>query len=150
MAPSLAMPATIDTRRAHLVRQHGDLTAIYTYVNDERAIVLVPSRRPGAPWFVVCESAAYTWDDSDPRYVGDVARKALKACDVLGLEPTPTNARRVASIIIDGLPDLIRMPSAPGPEHYRGSFGRMELRADGQTIAEQDIRIEKNGGTTYA
>jgi hypothetical protein len=150
MAPSLAMPATIDTRRAHLVRQHGDLTAIYTYVNDERAIVLVPSRRPGAPWFVVCESAAYTWDDSDPRYVGDVARKALKACDVLGLEPTPTNARRVASIIIDGLPDLIRMPSAPGPEHYRGSFGRMELRADGQTIAEQDIRIEKDGGTTYA
>jgi hypothetical protein len=144
------MPATIDTRRAHLVRQHGDLTAIYTYVNDERAIVLVPSRRPGAPWFVVCESAAYTWDDSDPRYVGDVARKALKACDVLGLEPTPTNARRVASIIIDGLPDLIRMPSAPGPEHYRGSFGRMELRADGQTIAEQDIRIEKDGGATYA
>lgn len=139
------MPATIDTRRAHLVRQHGDLTAIYTYVNDERAIVLVPHNRPGAPWFIVCESAAYTWDDSDPRYVGEVARKALKACDVLGLEPTPSNARRIANIVIDGLPDLISMPSAPGPEHYRGSFGRMELRADGQTIAEQDIRIEKEG-----
>lgn len=150
MAFSCAMPATLDTRKAHLVRHHGDLVAIYTWINDERALVIAPRYRPGAPWFVVCESAAYTWDDSDPRYVGEVARKALKACEVLGIEPTPTNARRVAGIIIDGLPDLIRMPSAAGPEHYRGSFGRMELRADGQTIAEQDIRIEKDGGATYA
>lgn len=144
------MSATIDTRRAHLVRQHGDLTAIYTHVNGERAVVLVPNRRPGAPWFIVCESAAYTWDDSDARYVGEVARKALKACNVLGLEPTPTNARRVAGIIIDGLPDLIHMPAAPEPEYHKPSFGHLELRADGQTIAEQDIRIEKDGGATYA
>lgn len=139
------MPATIDTRRAHLVRQHGDLTAIYTYVNDERALVLIPRYRPGAPWFVVCESAAYTWDDSDPRYVGEVARKALKACDVLGLEPTPSNARRIANIVIDGLPDLIRMPSAAAPEYHKPSFGRLELRADGKPIAAEEIRVEKEG-----
>ena len=139
------MPATIDTRRAHLVRQHGDLTAIYTYVNDERAIVLVPNRRPGAPWFIVCESAAYTWDDSDPRYVGEVARKALKACDVLGLEPTPSNARRIANIVIDGLPDLIRMPAAPEPEYHKPSFGHLELRANGKPIAAEEIRVEKEG-----
>ncbi len=139
------MPATLDTRKAHLVRHHGDLVAIYTWINDERALVIAPRYRPGAPWFVVCESAAYTWDDSDPRYVGEVARKALKACEVLGIEPTPTNARRVAGIIIDGLPDLICMPSAPGPEYYRGSFGHLELRADGKPIAAEEIRVEKEG-----
>ncbi len=119
------MPATLDTRKAHLVRHHGDLVAIYTWINDERALVIAPRYRPGAPWFIVCESAAYTWDDSDPHYVGEVARKALKACEVLGIEPTPTNARRVAGIIIDVLPDLICMPSAPGPDYYRGSFGHL-------------------------
>lgn len=51
------MSTTIDTRKAHLVRQHGDLTAIYTWINDERALVLVPTYRPGAPWYVVMESA---------------------------------------------------------------------------------------------
>ena len=144
------MPATLDTRKAHLVRHHGDLVAIYTWINDERALVLIPRYRPGAPWFCVLESAAYTWDDGDPRNIGEVVRKSTTACEVLGIEPTPWNCQRVASIIIDGLPDLICMPSAPEPEHYRGSFGRMELRADGQTIAEQDIRIEKDGGATYA
>lgn len=139
------MPASIDTRKARIVRQHGDLTAIYTYVNDERALVLVPTHRPGAPWFVVCESAAYTWDDGDRRYVAEVARKSLKACEVLGMEPTPTNARRVANIIIDGLPDLIRLPTAPDAELHKASFGRMELRADGRAIAGEEIRVEKEG-----
>lgn len=141
------MPAQLDTRKAHLVRQHGDLVAIYTWVNDERALVLVPARRPGAPWYVVMDSAAYTWDDSDPRNVPAVASKAANACLVLGIEPTSRNAMRVATIIIDGLPDLLRMPSAPSPEFYRPSFGELTLRADGQAVAAEEIRVEKEGAT---
>jgi hypothetical protein len=137
------MPASIDTRKAYRVRQHGDITVIYTWVNDERALVLVPSYRPGAPWYVVMDSAAYTWDDSDPSNVPTVARKAAKACEVLGLEPTAQNSMRVAGIIIDGLPDLIRMPPAPAPDYHAASFGHLELRADGQAIGGQDIRLEK-------
>jgi hypothetical protein len=95
------------------------------------------------------ESAAYSWDDSNPANVPAVAAKALKACEVLGLEPTPRNARRVAAIVIDGLPDLIRMPAAPPAELHDTSIGRMTLRADGRTLAEQDLRPE-NGGATYA
>lgn len=144
------MPATLDTRKAHLVRHHGDLVAIYTWINDERALVLIPRYRPGAPWYCVLESAAYTWDDMDARNVSTVVKKAMKACEVLGIEPSPWNCRRVAGLIIDGLPDLISMPSSPPKEHYRASFGHMELRADGEAIAEQDIRIEKDGGATYA
>ena len=139
------MPATIDLAKAHLSRVHGDITVIFSWVNDERAMVLVPHLRKGAPWFVVMESAAYTWDDMDANNIPTVVKKATKACEVLGIEPSPWNCRRVAGMIIDGLPDLIRMPSAPPKEYYRSSFGTMELRADGQTIAGEDIRIEKDG-----
>lgn len=143
------MSATLDPRKAFLTRRHGDLIATYTWVNDERALILLPARRPGASWYVVMESAAYTWDDSNPANVPAVAAKALKACEVLGLEPTPRNAQRVAAIVVDGLPDLIRMPAAPPAELRDASIGRMTLRADRRTLAEQDVRLEK-GGATYA
>jgi len=141
------MPATIDLAKAHLSRVHGDITVIFSWVNDERAMVLVPHLRKGAPWFVVMESAAYTWDDMDARNVPVVAAKAAKACEVLGIEPSPWNCRRIAGMVIDGLPELIRMPSAPPKEYHRASFGHMELRGDGDLIAAEDIRIEKEGVT---
>ena len=31
------MPVSLDLRKAHKVRRHGDLLAIYTWVNDARA-----------------------------------------------------------------------------------------------------------------
>jgi hypothetical protein len=139
------MPVSIDTKKAFLHRTHGDITVIFTWVNDERAMVLLPHRRAGAPWYIVMDSAAYTWDDSNRKSVEVVARKAFKACEVLGIEPSPTNCRRIAGIIIDGLPDLIRMPSAPSTEYYNTSMGSMTLRANGQTVAQQDIRLEKEG-----
>ena len=37
------MPVSLDLRKAHKVRRHGDLLAIYTWVNDERALVLLPA-----------------------------------------------------------------------------------------------------------
>ncbi len=139
------MPTTIDLAKAHMSRVHGDITIIFSWINDERAMVLVPHMRKGAPWFVVMESAAHTWDDEDAKNIPLVIAKATKACDVLGIEPSPWNCRRVAGMIIDGLPDLIRMPSSPPAEYHRASFGNMELRADGQVIAAEDIRLEKEG-----
>lgn len=136
------MPASLDLRRAHLHRRHGDLLAVFTWVNDERAMVLLPAFRPGAPWYIVMESAAFKYDD--PAYL---ARQCVTACEVLCIEPSRPNWVRVAGIIHDGLPDLIRMPSAPPAEFHRGSFGQMTLRADGQVLAQQDIRIEREGAT---
>lgn len=141
------MPVSVDTKKAFLHRTHGDLTVIFTWMNDERAMILLPHLRPGAPWYVVMESAAYTWDDSQSKNVGQVARKAIQACSVLGIEPSPTNCRRVAGIVIDGLPDLIRMPSAPPAEYYKTSHGQLILRADGKPVAAEEIRVEKEGAT---
>lgn len=136
---------SLDTRKAHLVRPHGDLVAIFTWMDDERCVVLVPAHRSGAPWFVVKESASFSWDDEDPKNVANVVRKSTTACNVLGIEPTPHNCRRIAGIIIDGLPDLIRMPSAPQKEQYRGSYGHMIMSADGKAFAHEEIKIDKEG-----
>lgn len=141
------MPVSVDTKKAYLHRTHGDLTVIFTWMNDERAMILLPHLRPGAPWYVVMEGAAYTWDDSQSKNVPEVARKAMQACNVLGIEPSPANCRRVASIIIDGLPDLIRMPAAPPTEYHKTSHGQLILHADGKPIAAEEILVEKEGAT---
>lgn len=141
------MGVSIDLRKAHLHRQHGDLLAVYTWVNDARALVLFAFQRKRAPWYIVEDSVAYEWDDSTQASALLVAQKAMHACTVLGIEPTPRNAHRVASIIIDGLPDLIRMPAAPEKEYHAASYGQLQLRADGKAIAGQDIRIEREGAT---
>lgn len=138
------MAANLDTRKAHLTRRHGDLTAIYTWVNNERALVLIPHLRAGAPWYIVLESAAFKYDD--PKYL---ARQCVTACDVLGIEPNKSNWVRVATIINEGLPDLIRMPTAPMPELERAAIGAMQLREDGKVIAAEDIHLEVESGATY-
>jgi hypothetical protein len=55
MAPSQSTVVTVkndacilDLGKSHNVRRHGDLLAIYTWVNDERALVLLPARRKNA------------------------------------------------------------------------------------------------------
>jgi hypothetical protein len=124
-----------------LVRRHGDILAIYTWVNDERALVLMPARRAqGAPWFIVCESAAYKYDDASY-----LARQASQAARVLGMDETTSTWYRIANIIIEGLPDLIRMPTAPIPELQRHAIGEMKLMADGKLVTGQEIREEKTG-----
>jgi hypothetical protein len=55
MAPSQSTVVTVkndacilDLGKSHKVRRHGDLLAIYTWVNDERALVLLPALRENA------------------------------------------------------------------------------------------------------
>jgi hypothetical protein len=131
------MPATRDLRKAHVTSQHGELVVVFSWVNGEQAMVLLPAHRPGAPRYIVCDSTAWRYDD--PAYL---ARQCVVACDVLGIEPSRPNWVRVAGIIHDGLPDLVKMPSNPPAEFHRGSFGEMTLRADSHLIRDRLLRIE--------
>jgi hypothetical protein len=70
----------------------------------------------------------------------------VKACEVLGLKPSKRNWVRIASIIHEGLADLIRMPSAPVPE-VGPSFGEIQLRVDGDLIAQTEIRQQRQGAS---
>ena len=138
------MAASIDLRKAHLTRFHGDIMAVYSWMNDERALFLIPHLRPGAPWYIVMESAAYKYDD--PHYL---ATQCAKACDVLGMEPSTANWVRIATIINEGLPDLVRMPSAQPRELSSASHGQILLRENGKVVGGEDIRLEKQEGVSY-
>lgn len=133
------MSVQLDPRKAHQAHVIGDILAILTWVNDERALVLMPAHRAqGSPWFIVCESAAYKYDN--PRYL---ARQAAKAAEVLGMDETTSTWLRVADIIMNYLPDLIRMPSAPPPEKIAGSsFGELKLFADGKVLHSEDLALD--------
>ncbi len=137
------MGVSLDPRKAHKAHIIGDVLAILTWVNDERALVLMPAHRaPGSPWFIVCESAAYKYDDP-----GYLARQCATAARVMGMDETTSSWVRVADIILNYLPDLIRMPSAPEPEMMSAAFGEMKLMADGRVVAGADIRLEKEAPT---
>lgn len=127
---------SLDLSKAHISRQHGDLLAIYTWVNDERALVLIPAYRKNAAWYIVCESAAFKYDNRSY-----LASQCKKAAEVLGMEPSPNNWLKLATIIHDGLGDLCAMPSAPEPEMQKASVGSMVLRADGEVMTGQDIHL---------
>ncbi|NBS22330.1 MAG: hypothetical protein EBS75_12105 [Betaproteobacteria bacterium] len=62
-------------------------------MNDERALVLLPVYRKAAAWFVVCESAAFRYDDPSV-----LAAQCVKACEVLGLEPSQRNWVRSSTL----------------------------------------------------
>ena len=130
---------SLDLGRAAFHRQHGDILAIYTWVNDERALVLMPAHRPKSPaWFVVCESASWRYDD--PEYLAQQARVAARA---LGMDETQSTWLRIATIIIEGLPDLIRMRSAPEPDVLPASAGEIKLSIDGDHVTTTEIKVEK-------
>lgn len=131
------MGASLNIKNAFKAHQIGEIIYLLTWVNDERAIVLM-THKPKAPWFVVCESASYKYDD--PTYL---AAQARKAAEVLGLEYSTGSWYKIAKIIHDGLPDLIRMPSAP-PTEFDKAFGEMTLKGDGEVLKQEEMRHEKD------
>ena len=136
---ALLVGVSLDLGRAAFHRQHGDILAIYTWVNDERALVLLPAHRPKSPaWFIVAESAAWRYDD--PAYLARQARVAARA---LGMDETQSTWLRIATIIIEGLPDLIRMRSAPDPDVLPATAGEIKLSIDGEHVTSEEIKVEK-------
>ncbi len=140
------MSATIDPRKAHLVRHHGEITAIFTWINQERAMVLVATRRPpGSPWYVIMESAAYLYADENGNPTPRLVESAAKASEVLCLNQTNYAVKKIVDVIVDGLPDLVQMPSEPPNEVAKAAIGEIKLMADGKLIAGQEIREEITG-----
>jgi len=143
------MSVCIDTRKAHLVRKHGDIIAIYTWVNGERAMVLVPAfRKDGTGWYVIPDSAAFQYDDDDY-----LLKAAARACDVMGFGLSAPTAFRIANIIIEGLEDLIRMPAEQPDmveEAAKKCIGEMHLRADGEVVGSEEVLIPTAAGQSFA
>jgi hypothetical protein len=121
---------------ARFRRVHGDIVASYQYVNDERAMVLWPLHRKGVPAFIVCDSAAFKYDD--PKYL---AAQALKCAEMWGMESSSTVWFRVATIIHEGLSDLIRLPPLPAGKVSGPVIGEASLRMNGVEIGGTEVRM---------
>lgn len=145
------MPVSLDLRKAWRHQRHGDMVAVLSWVNDERAIVLMPALRRNTGWYIVLESAAFKWGVDHPDFSiarearSHAARQSEIACDMMNLEPSKMNRAKVITIITGWLPDLVAMPSAPPPEFKSGSYGAMVLSADGKPIGGEDLREEVEG-----
>ena len=139
------MGAMIDLRKAHASHQRGDLTIVLSWLNDERAMFLIPNVRERAPWFIVMEKAAFEWSDQDSSNLADLPARAYKACEVLGIEPNKANCFRIISIVNDMMQEFLRMPSSQPLEKLMGAYGSMTLRADGEVLTQQDIQLEDEG-----
>lgn len=152
------MPVSLDLRKAHLHQRHGDLVVVLTWVNDSRALVLLPAHRTDAGWYIVDESAAWRWGvDHIDAYARRIAlaharQQSAIACNMLGIEPTVRNCARITSIIAGWIPELIRMPSAPPTEYLQGvTQGEIVLKVDGQVVREEEIKVEDTAGAaSYA
>lgn len=108
----------LDLTRYHHKRQHGDITAVYTWFGEELrpALVLIPTYRQHhektTPCVIPLENA-WKWDE----YVGDpagCARTCFQFAGYLGLDPLSSmTCQRIASIIRDGLGELLTIPPKP-------------------------------------
>lgn len=131
---------SIDAKDVHLKRVHGDFIALYTYVNDERAMILFPSKRLGAngrppPWAIIADSAA--WKYSDDFYL---MRQAMEFCKLWDM-PERSAAVKVATIINEGLPDLLRIPPQRVPESRGTVIGEADLLVDGKKLTTTEVSI---------
>lgn len=139
------MGVSIDLRKAHSAHQYGDLNLVLSWINEERAMFIIPAFRKGAPWFIIMEKAAFEWNDQDKENLIYLPARAYKACEVLGIEPSKPNVFRIISMVNDRMQDFVRMPSSPPLEKLMGSHGAMTLKADGKVIAKDDIRLDDEG-----
>lgn len=141
----MTLKPILDLALQHSQRTFGDITAIFTWNlhTDRPCCALVPTYTPRhheriTP-FVVSVDMAFEWDEAtgDPAYA---AHATYRACNALGMNPSPTLQVRIFNIINDCLSDLLRMPNAP-------RFSEGEVVADaiardpetGKTIHEAEV-----------
>lgn len=139
------MGVSLDLRKAHASHYRGDLCVVLSWINDVRAMFLIPASRKTASWFVIEEPAAHFWRDDEPANIRNAALKSQKACEVLGLEPSIMNQTKIIALVNDFIPDLLRMPSSPPATYLKPSFGAMTMREGGKVLASEDLRLEDEG-----
>jgi hypothetical protein len=139
------MGVSLDLRKAHASHYRGDLVVVLSWINDLRAMFIIPRYAKGAAWFVIEEPAAHFWRDDVASNIWNAAKKSLKACEVLGLEPSLMNSTKIISLVNNFIPDLLRMPSAPPTKYINRDFGQMTMREGGKVLAQQEIRLEDEG-----
>lgn len=139
------MGVSLSAGRCHRVIPRGEITVLLTWVDGERAMVLVPTYRKSAGWYVICDSAAYQYADDDY-----LVQAAFKAVQVMGLDQTERAAFNVADAISSWLAELVMMPPEPDWQAVEAAaaIGDLSFRAGGNVV-HQDVVTADAGGVAY-
>lgn len=125
------MGISIDPRRCIITRRLGEFVCLFTHVNDKGAMVLMPAHRKGLnggppPWAIICDDVAWKYDNDEY-----LMSQAMTFCAAWGMTER-ASVVKLATIINEGLEDLLRLPPAPDPA---------SLSAPGRTLGEADLFI---------
>lgn len=144
-------PIMFGGKNARFQRVHGDIVASYQYVNGERAMALWPVRKkPESAAYVVCDSAAWRYSPEQPRsdwydekrmpFCGPpyLMQQAMIAAKVMGMDQSKATCIRIATIIAEGLEDLVRLPPERPGEKPK-PIGEADLLIGGRRIATMEI-----------
>jgi hypothetical protein len=134
------MSVLIGGEKAYLQRVIGDIVVSYQWVNEEPAMILWPKmKRLGTKGaFVLGMSSAYKYAD-----MNYLVAKAAEIAEFIGMDASKFTINRIATIIIEGLEDLIHMPPEPigMNKAQEQEIGEAKIMVDGKTIMETALTV---------
>lgn len=144
------MAVTFGGGTAWKVQRVGDVVRSFqwigTDVGSEPAMILYPAiaRDSNAGAYVIGLSAAFKYDDM--RYL--VQQSAI-AAKVMGLKGSRGEIHHIATVIHDGLLDLVLCP--PEPVWHRDMdkgecVGELEIKKDGKVVIEREVFSGERAG----
>lgn len=139
------MPIMLGGERAWKQRVMKDVVLSYHWVNGEPALCLWPMRPRvvgSRGSFIICLSAAHKYahsnGDPDLHYL---IPQAIRAARVMGMDEGRFTVRNIADAILEGIPDLVRMPPEPTLKQMRVErpVGEITIVADGKKVHEAEV-----------
>lgn len=146
LGPSGMPMVELAGERAWRVRTIGDIVCSFQWLDigeEEPApcMALFPAnRRMDVAAYVIPQRNAYAYADSNGNPTRELLGSAFKAAIHMGFHPDQTTVRRIIDVIVEGMPDLIEMPSEqPAALEVRKVLHGIEATAkvNGRTIHEE-------------
>ena len=132
--------------RAWLQRVKGDIVCSFQWLDigeDEPhpCMCLFPAhRRMSSGAYVIPQRNAYIYADNRGNPDREFYAVAFSAAVELGFHPDKSTVHRVMDIVLDGIPDLIRMPSSqPSALDIKRHIAGIEAHAkiNGQSVLQE-------------
>lgn len=112
------MPVILGGPKARKVWSRGEFGLSLQYINDEEALCIWPLRSSaGAGAMVILLSAAHLYANSKSGGPTDyLIKRCVGALAVMKMQPQPWTIRKLADIVLDELPELLKMKPEPADD----------------------------------
>lgn len=149
LGPNGQRMVELSGERSWLTRTTGDIVSSYQWMHLDQidpeapvaCMVLFPANRMVEPAaYVIPQANAWAFADNRGGPTPHCLKAAFLAATDMGMFPDEFTLRRIVDIIVDGMPDLIRMPSEqPGSLNIKRMVLGMEAtaRVNGRIVNEE-------------